>query len=176
MSEELATLEQLQQRSSLVERNRKSNWPDLQPKHKMLAYYYLEEYNWSKAAKKVGISGSTASAMFRNDPVFAAFVNDLQEEYAQRSVVNADFVRVQWLKVLPMVMGEEEVPLVYKGDQFSAKQFDSNATAKVLTELGKSTKFYEGGTGQGGVQVNINLEALGIKEEKVIDGQFESPE
>lgn len=81
---------------------------------------------------------------------------------------------MQWLKLLPKVMGEEEVPIVdvKNGIAFTAKEFNANAAAKVLTELSKSTNFYaDGSSNNASVTVNIDLTALGINQstEKAIN-------
>lgn len=158
--------EQLTNCNELIAKNREEGWPDLDPKRKAFAYFYLESYNQRLAAEKAGFNPSTGSKLLR-EPLLMAFITDAQEVMAQRSLVNRDFVNFQWLKLLPKVMGEEEVAIVDRkeGLSFFAKEFNANAAAKVLTELSKSTNFYaDGSDSKGAVTVNINLEAMGIKE------------
>ena len=54
------------------------------------------------------------------------------------------------------------------GVSYMAKKFHAAESVRTLTELGKSTKFYAGGSGQGGqVNISINLAALGIEEKNI---------
>lgn len=148
-----------------------SGWPDLPTQHKGFLLKYVESYSIKEAAGEVGLSTNTGSKILR-DPLALAYLNEVQSVLAQRSVINRDFVNMQWLKLLPKVMGEEEVEIVdaKSGMAFRAKEFNANAAAKVLTELSKSTNFYaDGSGGTAAVTVNINLEALGMAgKEKVV--------
>lgn len=121
----------------------------------------------------MGLGENKARSVLRM-PLALAYLNDIQAMLAERTVINRDFVNMQWLKLLPKVMGEEEVPIVdvKNGLAFSAKEFNANAAAKVLTELSKSTNFYaDGSSNNASVTVNIDLTALGINQstEKVIN-------
>lgn len=156
--------------NELVKINQDNGYESLSAQQKAFAHSYLESYSISESAESVGISPSTGSKWFR-DPLVNAYIADIQAEYQRRSVVDADFVRTQWLKVLPKVLGEEEVPMILSdGTQIFGRKFHSADASKVLTELSKSTKFYDGGSGNtGGVTINIDLAALGVaNQEKVI--------
>lgn len=158
--------------NELIARNRENGWPDIEPQHKGFALKYVEQYSIKDAASAVGIGVAKAKELLRQ-PLVMAYLNDIQDTLAQRSIINRDFINIQWLKLLPKVMGEEEIPIVdvKNGIAFSAKEFNANAAAKVLTELSKSTNFYaDGSGGTASVTVNIDLSALGINSptEKVI--------
>lgn len=160
--------------SELIARNRENDWPDLDAQRKAFALFFVEDYNHKKAAEKAGFSSSKGSALLR-EPLLMAYINDCQKALAERSFINRDFVNLQWLKLLPKVMGDEAVSMVSKdGDEFLARKFDSAGAAKVLTELSKSTDFYVNGSGQtAAVTVNIDLGALGLTPqttEKIING------
>jgi phage terminase small subunit len=158
--------------SEIIARNRESDWPDLDSQRKAFAYFFLEDYNARNAAEKAGFNKNTGSKLLR-EPLLMAFVNDCQKTLGERSFVNRDFVTMKWLEMLPKVMGEEEIPIINNKDSyaFMAKQFDSAGAAKVLTELSKSTDFYANGSGStASVTVNIDLGALGMSQEKIVNG------
>lgn len=152
----------------VISRNRENGWPDLEPPKKAFVYYYLEDYNHREAAQKSGFSANHGIKLLR-EPLVAEFLKDMQEIMAERSAVSRDFINFQWMRLLPMVMGEEEVAIVNSKDGYSfmAKEFNAAAATKVLTELSKSTNFYADGSGSSAsVTVQINLGAMGIKEAK----------
>lgn len=156
----------LKDSSELIARNRETHWPDLTAQQKAFCIYYVETYDTKDAASRAKISLNAARKHLR-DPLTMAYINDCQEVMAQRSVINRDFVNVQWLKLLPKVMGEEEIFLGVDKDgcQLQGKKFEPAAAAKIMTELSKSTNFYAEGSGQSAsVNINIDLGALGIKE------------
>jgi len=155
--------------NELIARNRESSWPDLTPQEKAFCVFYVETYDMEDSRKKAKLSAEKAKGLIRN-PLSMAYINDCQEVMAQRSVISRDFVNVQWLKLLPKVMGEEDVALgVDKdGNQLEGKKFEPSAVAKIMTELSKSTNFYAEGSGQSAsVNINIDLGALGIKSEGI---------
>lgn len=150
----------------LVEQNRENGWQDLPTVHRAFALRYVEDYDHRAAAQEVGIPQDQALRVLRN-PLVTAFVNDLQGEMQMQSVINADFVRMQWLKVMPKLMGEEPVPMVAgDGTPIVAPVFQSGAVVRMLTELGKSTKFYANGSNQegGGSTINNNNVRININE------------
>lgn len=157
-----------------ITRNIANGFQDLSAQKKAFAFAYLETYKIGEAAEQAGVSSTTGAKWFR-EPLVNAFITEIQSEYQRRSVVDADFVRTQWLQMLPKVMGDEAVPMVLNdGTQIEGRKFHASDATRVLTELSKSTKFYEGGSGNNGaVSININLDAMGIstnvKTEKVID-------
>jgi hypothetical protein len=156
--------------------HRENAWADFDPKKRMFAYYYLEDYNHRKAAERVGFPPQKGLAISR-EPLVAALIADLQEQMQLRTTINSDFVRTKWLEILPKLMGEEEVAMVDKeGCQFAAKKFHSADATRALVELGKSTKFYaDGSGGSAAVNISINLQALGIEEKSVgvtIEGEL----
>lgn len=152
----------------LIAHNRENSWPDLDPKRKAFAYYYIEDYSHRKAAEKAGFHPNTGASLLR-EPLLMAFINEMQSTLAERSIVNRDFVNVQWMKLLPKVMGDEEVAMVTKdGDPYMAQKFHAAEATRVLTELSKSTNFYADGSGQSAaVTVNVNLSAMGVSEKEV---------
>ncbi len=156
--------------------HRENAWADFDPRKRMFAYYYLENYNHRKAAERAGFPPQKGLALSR-EPLVAALIADLQEQMQLRTTINSDFIRTKWLELLPKLMGEEEVAMVDKeGCQFAAKKFHSADATRALVELGKSTKFYaDGSGGSAAVNISINLAALGIEEKSVgvvIEGEL----
>lgn len=166
-TDSLASL--LKNANEVIARNKDNDYVDLDPKKKAFVFKYLESYELRDAAEAVGVSRETARKWLR-EPLVSAFLNEWQQEMGQRSVITRDFVNQQWLKLLPKVMGEEDVAMVDKeGCAFEAKEFDAVAVTRVLTELSKSTNFYNEGSGsKAAVTVNIDLSALGINAQQPI--------
>ncbi|QGH73628.1 MAG: terminase small subunit [Podoviridae sp. ctpVR23] len=159
----------LKDSNATIARNKENGYADLEANKKAFVFKYLEAYDLAEAASSVGVSRETARKWLR-EPLVSAFMSEWQQEMGQRSVISRDFVNQMWLKLLPKVMGEEEVAMVDKeGMQYTAKEFDAVAATRVLTELSKSTNFYNEGSGsKAAVTVNIDLSALGINQEKQI--------
>lgn len=156
--------------------HRENAWADFDPKKRMFAYYYLENYNHRQAAERAGFDPKRGLAVSR-EPLVAALIADLQEQMQLRTTINSDFIRTKWLELLPKLMGEEEVHVVDKdGCSFKVKKFHSADATRALVELGKSTKFYaDGSGGSAAVNISINLAALGIEEKSVgvvIEGEL----
>lgn len=160
---------------ALIARNRENNWPDVTAQERMFAFYYLEDYNHRNAAKRAGYTQGQGIHLLRK-PLISEFVAYVQQEYQRRSFIDADFVRAQWLDVLPKLKGEEEIAILHEGETTYAHKFHAAETVRALSELGKATKFYEGGSGNASVQVHINLGALGISDNSagvVIEGSVD---
>lgn len=156
--------------------NKKNNWPDLDAKQKMLAVHFLESYSISKAAATTDCCKSWASTQLRN-PLVMEYVSELQGMYNQRSFINKDWINVQMMQHLEVVKGEVAAPFCLSdGSQMDGKRYDAAQVSKVLTELAKSTKFYEDGSSEkSAVTINVNLAALGIEEKDistVIEGEL----
>ena len=151
-----------------------TNWVGFDPKRRMFAYYYIEEYNHRKAAERAGFQPARGLSLTR-EPVTAALIAYLQEQMQVRTAINTDFIRTKWAEILPKLMGEEEVPLIDKdGVSYTGKKFHASEAVRALTELSKSTKFYSEGSGSGAsVSINIDLGALGINTGVTIEGEKE---
>lgn len=162
----------------VVEYMREIGWSEYPIERKTFYQEYLKSYNRKDAALCVGISVSEAQQWLR-DPIGNAFMSDLTENSQIRTNITEDFVRTMWMNLLPKLMGEEDVPMVTpQGDQITVKKFEPNATVAALREISKSTKFYEDGSGQGGInlqlllQQNVNITAEQAAEEymKAVNG------
>lgn len=155
----------------VIERNKNNGWPDLPAKRKAFAMHYVVGYNHRKASKQAGFSEDFGAELIR-EPLLTAYIAELQSQELMSNIVTEDFVRTQWLNLIPMLSGQVEVPIVLAdGTQTYGRKFMAGELNSVLKELAKSTKFYEEGSGQGSqVNVNIDMGALLGRTEKVIDG------
>jgi len=155
-------IENKSQLALIIERNKAAGWPDIEPKRKAFAMYYLIDYDTRKAAKKAKFAEKTGASLIR-EPLLSAYIAELQSQDLISNVVTEDFVRTQWLNLIPILSGQVEVPLGVDadGDQLNGKKFHASELNNVLKELAKSTKFYEEGSGgDGSVNVQINVGAL----------------
>lgn len=126
-----------------IEANKNAGWFDLTDQQKMFGMAYVETYVIKSSAEAANVSPNTASKWLR-EPLILEFINELQSHLNNRSVITKDFVNLQWLKLMPKLMGEEEVAMVDKeGDEFMAKKFHSGEAVGLLKELSKATNFYE---------------------------------
>lgn len=158
--------------AALIERNKANGWEDLEPKRKAFGMRYVTDYNHRKAAEEAGFSPNSGLALTR-EPLLSAYIAELQESNFVTNIITEDFVRAQWLNMIPKLMGEEEVMLGVDndGDQLSGMKFHPSEMGNVLKEMAKTTKIYEDGSGQSGnVNVQINVgDLIGHGEVEVKD-------
>ena len=160
---------QPKERKALIKLNRENGYADLTPQLRMFAFSYVEDYNHRRAAESVGLPADKGIALVR-DPLVCALINDVQSELEERSVLSTDFVRSMWLQILPKLMGEEQIAVVDKdGIESLARKFHASETVRALTEIGKATKFYDEGSGEGGTTINLNFGAVGVRDDGTID-------
>jgi hypothetical protein len=149
---------------ALVERNRKNGWEDLEAFQRAFAYSFLTHYNHRRAAKEAGRSPDSGLAILRH-PLVDAFIQDQQQQLAQNSFITKDYITTQYLNMIPLLTGEEDVPTILaNGETVYGKQFRPAELRGVLQELSKTVDGYNkekaSGGGKGGVQVNIDLSSL----------------
>jgi len=145
----------------IIERNKGTGWPDLTAQRKAFAMHFLMDYDHRAAAVEVKFSEAMGAKLIR-EPLLSAYISELQNQDLISNIVTEDFVRTQWLNLIPILSGQVEVPLGVDadGDQLNGKKFMASELNNVLKELAKSTKFYEEGSGDGSVNVQINVAAL----------------
>lgn len=133
---------------ALIKRNKAEDWPDLDPQRRAFALRYIIDYDHREAAEEVGLNKENALKYIR-EPLTSAYIAYLQEESNISDIITNDFIRTQFLNLIPMLSGQVDVPMIVgkDGRQVEAKKFHSNELISVLKELAKSTKFYEGGSG-----------------------------
>lgn len=169
----MGTSTDLEVTTDYLARQKEGNWPDVDVAEKAFAYALLHNsYNVAKAATEANITLLKAKKLLRS-PLVTAFIGALQETRHVTNIVTDDFVRSQYLKILPKLMGEESIPIVLgNGVSIEEKKFHSGEVVSVLKELGKATDFYkDGDTQSAGVQVVINVgDLLGnVQPIKVLD-------
>lgn len=143
----------------LITFNRENGWPDLSAESQLFAMAYVETYNMSDSAQAANISLVDARKLLR-DPIFVSFVNDLQSHLNTRTVISKDFVHLQWLKLLPKLMGEEPVDMVDKnGEGYQERRFHASEAVSLVKELGKIVGVYDGHNDgeDGSVPLNISF-------------------
>ena len=148
--------------NAVIVRNKADNWPDLTAQRKAFAMHYLMDYDHREAAHKAKFSKEYGKVLVR-EPLLSAYIAELQDQDLISNIVTEDFVRTQWLNLIPILSGQVEVPLGVNadGDQLNGKQFNAGALNATLKELAKTTKIYEEGSGGSGqVNVQINVGAL----------------
>lgn len=148
----------------LIERNRKTNWPDLQPRQKAFVYAFLVNYDHREAAITAGLSANSGIKMLRH-PLIEAFVAFQQEKLATNSFITKEYITTHLVNLIPMLTGQVEVPFTLpNGEQCSGKQFKPAELRGVLQDLAKTVEGYDKnqnfGGGNSGVTVNIDLKSL----------------
>jgi len=129
-----------------IDRNKLSNWEDIDPQRKAFALNYVIVYDHRSSAKLAGFSPDSGLRLLR-EPLLSAYIAYLQEEDYITNLITEDFIRVQFLNLLPMLSGQVEVPVVdSRGTSYNVKKFFPNELVSVLKEMAKSTKFYENGS------------------------------
>ena len=143
----------------VIEEHRTDGWQHMDPTLKMFSFEYLNGYDHSAAAVKAGLPKESALKTLRN-PLVQAFLQDVLEDRQIGTNITQDFVSTMWMRLLPKLMGEEEVPMVTAGGaSIEAKKFFASESVGALREMSKSTKFYEDGSGQGGLNLSIAIDA-----------------
>ena len=139
----------------LIESHRDSQWEQLDPALRLFSFAYLEQYDHTDAAIKAGIPKAHALKTLRN-PLVQAFTQDILEDRQIATTITQDFVTSMWMKLLPKLMGDEEVPLITSsGAVINEKKFFASESIGALREMSKSTKFYE--QGSGGTNLNLSI-------------------
>lgn len=126
-----------------IQENKLNGWADLTDAQQAFGMAYVETYQIKSSAESTGVPLAKASKWLR-DPLMLEFINELQSHLNNRSVISKDFVNLQWLSLMPKLLGEEEVAMIDKdGDVFMAKKFHASESVSLLKELSKSTNFYQ---------------------------------
>lgn len=138
-----------------IDLNRISGWPDLTDRDKLFGIKYVESYSMKEACDHFELSTSRGFVLVR-EPLLAAFINDLQENMNVRSVICRDFVSLQFLKLMPKLLGEEIVDFVTKdGGTFQARKFHATESVALLREIAKSTDFFRTEEGNNSSDVEL---------------------
>jgi|TARA_R110002153_G_scaffold131915_6_gene280935 hypothetical protein len=129
----------------LIKRNQANGWDDLTAVQKAFAYSFLVTYDHRNAAVEAGQDPSQGLKMLRH-PLTAAFINAEQQHQATVGYITKEYVMVQYMNLMPMLMGEVAVPLGADkdGEQVIARKFDAANMKGVLSEMSKFIEEYSG--------------------------------
>lgn len=156
---------------SVIERHLANGFVDMEERDKAFAVEYITNgFRHSEAAEAIGLPRSSGVGKIRN-PVIRAFISYLQEQNNVGKIITQQFVEAQYLEILPMLKGEEEVEIVdmKNGGTFKAKKFHSAEVVSVLRDLGKSSGYIAPEYGGGGTVVNVQLNLTDLVGEHPIE-------
>ena len=108
-------------------------WPNLSLAEKAFAIAYIEgSYSVHNAVVALGITRKQADEMFRNQAVKRA-ISEIQSELDGIDFLNEKWVKAQLLRIFPMAMGDEAVPMVTNtGEEVFAKKFYPDIAMRVV--------------------------------------------
>jgi phage terminase small subunit len=127
----------------------------------LFCFRYVEQFSVAKAAKQTGLSAPAGNRLLGRS-IIRKFIRHLSQDLQELSLISKAQVETFLLQLQPMVMGEQEVPLVDKGVEFTAKKFDATASISLAKEMAKHAGVEEIATG---VSININFGAFGVSED-----------
>lgn len=161
---EIAIFDNHEDVKALIERNKRTGWPDLQAYQRAFAYEFLVHFNHREAAEAAGRSASSGLKILRH-PIVAAFIEQQQEQASINNFITKEYITTQLVNLIPRLAGEEEIPIVLaNGEQVTGKRFHPAELRGVLQELGKTVEGFnkekDMGGSKGGVTVNLNLADL----------------
>lgn len=128
-----------------------TSWPTLDAKQQAFVVAYVDNsYSVAAVAESLELSVGECRKMLAAPAVRKA-VTEVQEAVGDIDFLNEKWVKAQLLRLFPMVMGEEDVPLVDNtGCQIRAKVFKPEVAMKVLEYVAPKKA--------PAVQININAE------------------
>lgn len=108
-------------------------WPTLRVDEQAFVVAYVENaYSVAAASDALAIPKSHLQKMLRMPAVKKA-VLEVQEAMGDIDFLNEKWVKAQLLRIFPMVMGDEEVPMIDStGAQINARKFVPDVAVKVL--------------------------------------------
>lgn len=136
---------------------------ELSAQERMFCYEYLTDYDHRRAATAVERSADSGIKLLRN-PKIARLIRLLTDELAAESLITRDMVQYELLHgYLPRARGDVAINGVDRdGCEFTAKVTNMAAYGKAIDLMAKHSGFTVPEVVQGGVQINVNLGALGI--------------
>lgn len=108
-------------------------WPTLAPDEQaFVASYVGNGYNMSATATELELPLGLLRKMLSTLPIKKA-ITEVQEAMGDIDFLNEKWVKTQLLRIFPMVMGDEEVPMVDStGSQIMARKFVPDVAVKIL--------------------------------------------
>ena len=117
-------------------------WPTLSEQEQAFVAAYVEStYNLREAAREVGLSEGRCRTLLI-DPNVKKAVKEVQEAIGGIDFMNEKWVKSQMLRLFPMVMGDEPVPLVDNtGCEIQVRKFNPEMAFKIMEYVApKNTK------------------------------------
>lgn len=144
----------------LIEYNREAGWPDILVEDKGIAVTFVQcSYSVKETADELNITQHKVRMAIKK-PLVASYISALQADDHTINMVNKQFVASSMMRLIPKLMGEEDVPIVLKdGEEVWRKKFHAADLRAVLEYLGSHTDFKSDTKGgdTGGVNVQINF-------------------
>lgn len=133
-------------------------WPTLSDDGQAFVAAYVESfYSVNEAAKISGLSPAFCRRMLGRADVRRA-IYEVQSELDSIDFLNEKWVKAQILRLMPMVMGEEEVSMINNlGDAYEARKFFPEASIGLLKMVNEMTKGGNGGTDDAPVATSVEI-------------------
>lgn len=108
-------------------------WPALQPDEQAFVAAYVENsYSVPEACTALKISRGTGAKMLKNVTIRKA-ISEVQETLDGIDFLNERWVKAQLLRIFPMAMGDEPVPMVTAtGEEIEARKFYPDVAMKIV--------------------------------------------
>lgn len=108
-------------------------WPTLSTEEQAFVAAYVENsYSIAEASEELCLTKGALQRMLMKPTVKKAIL-EVQEATGDIDFLNEKWVRAQLLRIYPMVMGEEDVPMIAPtGEQISGRKFVPEAALKIL--------------------------------------------
>lgn len=152
---------------------REAGFPNVQPEHKSFMSVYAEEYDFKGTCASFGLKPAAGRRLL-GKPINKAFLNFLEEDWRDVSVLRKEWVELQWLETYEKLSGEAEIPFVNRdGIAGTVKKFHASETVSCLKEISHLSGADKEADGKGAVHININLSKFGLEEDgTIIQGEI----
>lgn len=132
---------------------------DLTLQQVAFAMSYMVDYNASRAAKEVGVTPDTGRNWARRESVRNYIITSLGQK-ATANLITESYIEQHYVRLMPMLMGDEKVPMVVNGMELEAKEFNAASALSALRDMAKSTGFQKTIDDSKNVTVTVNVANL----------------
>jgi len=136
-------------------------WPALLPDEQAFVAAYVENsYSLPEACAALKIGRNKGAVLLKNVTVRRA-IGEVQESLDGIDFLNERWVKAQLLRIFPMAMGDEPVPMVTaQGEEVEARKFHADIAMRIVEYVApKASK----------TTVNLNINNIG----KLSDAELE---
>jgi hypothetical protein len=136
-------------------------WPALQPDEQAFVAAYIENsYSLPDACATLKLGRNKGAALLKNVTVRRA-ISEVQEAMDGIDFLNERWVKAQLLRIFPMAMGDEPVPMVTaQGEEVEARKFYPDIAMRIVEYVAPKTQK---------TTVNLNINNIG----KLSDAELE---